>query len=731
MTAVSGVYTAMWNAYLNDELKYTSISPFTDLNDQTFRFWNFSHVDPTGAQKGKDVNGNIVLYTAGDLAATMALNPDLKVFSANGYYDSVTPFFQTAITLAAMPLANDKVRANITVRDYPSGHMVYLDGPSRTAMKADLSVFYAAATTRFVAQRRLAQQLQFCHPYVKFPESGPGVLEPRATPQHRWSAPELCQAYQWPTGLAGGGIIGIIELGGGWIASDMEAYFKAIGQPMPTITDVPVNGNVNAPNMSATNPGPDAEVTLDIQIAAASYFVATGHAATIRVYWCGNDPSAIAAGIRAAASDGCDTCSISWGADEAVWQQASQQLGQDLPAMLDAAAGAATQAGMVIFAAAGDNDSSDGGPDPANVDLPSSSPHVVGCGGTRKTPNAETVWNDSPGNPDGHGTGGGFSQIFQPQPWEAGAPHGPGRMVPDVAANADPETGYEVVVHGQGTVVGGTSAVAPLYAGLFAAFGRKLGFVNATLWSNHLAFNDITQGDNGHYRARIGPDPCTGIGSPIGGKLAKLFAAAAAPTDQDLPAALDALVPPGWSGVVSLTYRDGHLSSEERELATLPRTVAAKRRGAASIGQVSDSRTTTRLYPVQEFPLGFTSLAVSSPISSTARLCVSHPIEIRSTPVAAMSGAVVGVIRPDASVSARPATIATARCSVGTSILSSDTASMPTDSAASSWSSVSTSTSTFTRWPTWARALAMAVRTSPAMATWLSLISTASFKPNR
>ena len=99
MTAVGGVYTAMWNTYLNDELGYVSASPFTDLNDLTFRYWDFSHIDPTGAQKGKDVNGQVVLYTAGDLAATMALNPDLKVFSANGYYDSVTPFLQTALTL--------------------------------------------------------------------------------------------------------------------------------------------------------------------------------------------------------------------------------------------------------------------------------------------------------------------------------------------------------------------------------------------------------------------------------------------------------------------------------------------------------------------------------------------------------------------------------------------------------------------------------------------------------
>ncbi|MBV9813881.1 MAG: S53 family peptidase, partial [Acetobacteraceae bacterium] len=232
------------------------------------------------------------------------------------------------------------------------------------------------------------------------------------------------------------------------------------------------------------------------------------------------------AAISAAAADGCDVFSISWGSDEANWQKLGEQGGTDYIGQLNKAAQAAGQAGMIIFAASGDNDSSDGGPDPSNVDLPSSSPFVIGCGGTRKTRTAETVWNDSPGDSNGNGTGGGFSRLFTPMPgWQANAPHGPGRMVPDVAANADPATGYEIVVHGQSSPVGGTSAVAPLYAGLFAAFGRKLGFVDPTLWANQTCFNDITEGDNGFYRAAPGPDPCSGLGSPIANKLAVLFKA--------------------------------------------------------------------------------------------------------------------------------------------------------------------------------------------------------------
>ncbi|MBV9197683.1 MAG: peptidase S1 [Solirubrobacterales bacterium] len=159
MTAVNGAYTVAWNSYLEDQLKFTSTSSFTDLNDQAFANWDFGHIDPTGAQKGKDVNGNTVLYTAGDLAAVMALNIDLKVLSANGYFDSVTPFSQTTTDLQNMPLADANVRKNLTIKYYPSGHMVYLDANSRTALKADLAALYdSTVNDRPAVQRVLALQ---------------------------------------------------------------------------------------------------------------------------------------------------------------------------------------------------------------------------------------------------------------------------------------------------------------------------------------------------------------------------------------------------------------------------------------------------------------------------------------------------------------------------------------------------------------------------------------------
>ena len=342
------------------------------------------------------------------------------------------------------------------------------------------------------------------HPYIKRPRAA----VPKAS---SWAVSALCDAYKWPTTAPGGGVIGIIELGGGWAQADITQFFTNAGLPAPNITDVSVDSTTN----SHCNPhnDADAEVALDIQVAGAAYAVATGKAANIRVYWSQD----ITKAIVAATADGCDVCSISWGLDEALWGKAAAL-------DMEQAAAAAVAAGMIVFAAAGDNDSSDGGPNAANVDTPASCPHVIACGGTRKTASLETVWNNDPGRSNGEGTGGGYSTLFRPLPaWQIHAPHGPGRMVPDVAANADPDTGYNIVLSGQITPIGGTSAVAPLYSGLFASFGRKLGWVTPELWRNPLCFNDITVGDNGTYHAAHGPDACTGLGSPIASRLASLL----------------------------------------------------------------------------------------------------------------------------------------------------------------------------------------------------------------
>lgn len=356
------------------------------------------------------------------------------------------------------------------------------------------------------------QRIVKCHPYVQQRSKTQG--------SRSWTVPNLVKAYGWPASLPAGGTIGIVELGGGWVAADVAAYFKLVGQPIPSILDVSVDGTKNTEQRPKNDA--DYEVALDIQVAGSSYYAATGSPANIRVYWSQNIGTAIAA----ATADGCAVVSISWGADEAEW-------GSEAANQLDAAAAAATASGTTVFAASGDNDSSDGGPTSANVDCPASCPHVVGCGGTTKTTESEVVWNDNPGRTNGEGTGGGYSTLFPAQAWQLGAPKAPtrvsgdknpgaGRMVPDVSANADPNTGYEIVVYGESTVIGGTSAVAPLYAGLFAALGRK-GFVSPALWANQKCFTDVVVGSNGDYSAAVGPDPCSGIGAPVGAAIAALF----------------------------------------------------------------------------------------------------------------------------------------------------------------------------------------------------------------
>lgn len=345
------------------------------------------------------------------------------------------------------------------------------------------------------------------HNYIKYPHARTNA----------WDIVALARAYSWPKAAPGGGTIAIPELGGGWIQSDIDQFCKMVSMPPPKIVDHSIRGATNN-----KNPNDDAsgEVALDIQAAAASYWAATGKPATIHMYYAPNDDHAIAEATTQAAMDGHDVVSWSWGADEANTSFAGCMAAE--VSALDA-----VHRGTVVVAASGDNNSRDRGIALSNVDSPASCPHVIGCGGTSKTQTSETVWNNDPGNRNGSGTGGGFSMLFPMPMWMSGAPHGR-RMVPDLATNADPVTGVKIVLGGQVLVIGGTSFSAPFIGGLIAACGPKRGLlthdgIGPILWANHMAFRDITQGDNGMFRAKVGPDACTGLGVPIGDKFASLL----------------------------------------------------------------------------------------------------------------------------------------------------------------------------------------------------------------
>jgi kumamolisin len=349
----------------------------------------------------------------------------------------------------------------------------------------------------------------------------------RASPRGGTAAPAASPVSYTPIAIAS-------IYGGGTRAADLKSYFQSFGLAAPSLVSVSVDHGRNHATGSAD--GPDGEVMLDIEVAGA-----VAPKAKLVGYFAPNTDAGFLDAITTAVHDvkhKPSVISISWGGPESSWTAqaftAFDQAFQEAAAM-----------GVTVCVAAGDNGSSDGVTDNANhVDFPASSPHVLACGGTSLQANgdaitSESVWND--GAKGGAG-GGGISVAFPTVPsWQTGLSASltaggstalTGRGVPDVAGDADPETGYKVRVDGTDTVIGGTSAVAPLWAGLIARLnairGTPLGFVNPLLYGAPTAFNDIVQGNNGAYTAAEGWDACTGLGTPIGGTLAKLLGAAAA-----------------------------------------------------------------------------------------------------------------------------------------------------------------------------------------------------------
>jgi kumamolisin len=337
-------------------------------------------------------------------------------------------------------------------------------------------------------------------------------------PSQSFTPLQVGQLYQYPDGTDGSGqTIALIELGGGYQSDDLTTYFSSLQLKTPTVVDVAVSGGSNQPGGDA-----DAEVLLDIEVAGA-----LANNANIAVYFAPNTDQGFYEAISQAAHDTTNkpsVMSISWGGPEDSWSTQSFNAMQS--ALEDAVA-----MGVTVIAAAGDDGSSDGETDnQPHVDFPASSQYVLACGGTRlqasgSTIKSETVWNETASN--NGATGGGVSaQVAKPD-WQSGItlPSGTsGRGVPDVAGDADPESGYQVRVDGQDTVIGGTSAVAPLWAALIArcnqSLGSPLGDVHAAIYQiGSAAFQDITSGNNGDFKAAKGWDACTGWGTPNGTKL--------------------------------------------------------------------------------------------------------------------------------------------------------------------------------------------------------------------
>jgi kumamolisin len=346
-------------------------------------------------------------------------------------------------------------------------------------------------------------------------------------PQIVYTPPELGRLYQFPVGADGAGqTLVIISLGGGYRQQDLDAYFAGLGLARPRISDVSVDGvEVNADLAAPTKF--DLEVNLDLQIAGA---LAPG--AQIINYFTRNNGPGILKALQAAihADPPPTVISLSWGSPEETY---SGQLGQAMHELFaDAAA-----LGITVCAASGDSGSGSGMHDGgSHVNFPASSPYVLACGGTTliadpasNTIHSETTWNTGSAS----ATGGGVSGVFGLPDWQLTA-EVPGRFgqdekgrgLPDVAANADSRTGYEILLNGRPSCVGGTSAATPLWAALICrlaqSLGRPLGLLQPLIYRDlepgtvTAGFRDVIAGDNGSYGAKPGWDPNTGLGSPHG-----------------------------------------------------------------------------------------------------------------------------------------------------------------------------------------------------------------------
>ena len=360
------------------------------------------------------------------------------------------------------------------------------------------------------------------------------------------SPPQVAAAYKFPSGNGTGSRVGIVEVDGGYIQSDLDSSFALFGVTPPTIFEIPVNGGGN---YGATG-GASSETMLDLVCCGG---VAPG--AVMCMYW-GPSPGTIFDALQsiydtvnAAVTDfvyNPSVVSVSYGFGQNYWNAIS-----GLVASFEATFQAGIAKGISICVASGD-DGAQGRADTApSVGYPGGSPYCICVGGTSLQISgtniaSETVWNQGNG-----GTGGGITTFALPS-YQTGlaltaTPYttGPGtpqaltfRGAPDLAANSDPATGYLIILDGFEYQYGGTSAAAPLIAGLIAIINANLktriGFINSKLYTNSSAFYDITVGNNNctglqsiGWAATSGWDACTGMGSPIGTSIQSIYSTAA------------------------------------------------------------------------------------------------------------------------------------------------------------------------------------------------------------
>jgi kumamolisin len=310
--------------------------------------------------------------------------------------------------------------------------------------------------------------------------------------------------------------VGFIEFDG-YSSSNISTYDSTNNLTTGTVTTVPVSGQ----NYDSSPGSGQVEVELDIEVVHA-----VAPAANDYVYEAPNtNAGELAMYQQIASADTVNVVSSSWGSCET--GETSSQANS-----VSSAIATGTAEGISYFAAAGDDGTTDcyrsSSSTAQEVDFPASSPNVTGVGGTLLNVNSDNSYSsESVWNSNGGATGGGTSQLFSAPSFQSSQTTGQ-RFVPDVAADADPSSGYYIYSAGSWQTVGGTSGATPLWAG-FAALqtqihGSGLGNLDGTLYSigngssYSTGFNDVTSGDNTlhgttGFSADTGYDQVTGWGS--------------------------------------------------------------------------------------------------------------------------------------------------------------------------------------------------------------------------
>lgn len=431
------------------------------------------------------------------------------------------------------------------VRKDAARRLVTLAGPAGAVCAAfrtrlhyysDGQQLFRARTGALYAPKEVAAVVDAVLGFDTRQAAGPRRALPQVATVERGFLPsEVVRHYGFATRAANGPrpCIGLIALGGGIRPSDTIHAFAVMGLPTPEVVPVLVDGADGQPGVDGAA---DAEIALGIQVAGAAV-----PGATIAVYIAPNTTRGFVDAVARAVHDDVlrpSVLAIAWGSPEASWNEQSLRT-------MEAVLRDAGRLGITVIAAAGNQPAPErADAEGAGVEYPASTPRVLSCGGTRLSVRAgavtgETIWRDR-----AQGSGGGLSAVFRRPAYQAAADYPGeasrgGRRVPDVAGHADPVSGYRIVVDGVWRTMGGTSAVTALWAGVVAllgqAAGRPLGSPHALLYGRPSALRPVraTAPANDGGPANAGWRPGTGLGSPDGEALLRLYRSAASGRKED------------------------------------------------------------------------------------------------------------------------------------------------------------------------------------------------------